>query len=108
MDLRGRQTEISPTERTIPNDPERTLAAPRVDEKSVPGALPAVPLTWRGRARTSSLTVILLCVAAGLVGGLVVVFASTLWQKNDQRAEKTAVRRQTGDAPANPAAKPEN
>jgi ketosteroid isomerase-like protein len=109
MDSRGRQTEISPTERTIPNDLDRTLAAPRFDEKSVQRALPAVPLTWHGKAHMS-LPVILLCAAAGLIGGLVVAFAITLWQRNSSspRAETAAVRQQTGDAPANPAAAPEN
>jgi ketosteroid isomerase-like protein len=99
MELRGRETEISPTERTIPNDPEKTMVAPRFDEKSVQGARPAVPLNWRGRTRTS-LPVILLCVAAGLLGGLVVVFAFTLWQRNSSnpRAETTAAQQQTGGA----------
>jgi ketosteroid isomerase-like protein len=99
MELRGRETEISPTERTIPNDPEKTIVAPRFDEKSVQGARPAVPLNWRGRTRTS-LPVILLCVAAGLLGGLVVVFAFTLWQRNSSnpRAETTAAQQQTGGA----------
>jgi ketosteroid isomerase-like protein len=108
MDLGGRQTEVSTTERTIPNDPDRTLAAPRFDEKSVQRALPAVPLTRRGRARTSSLPVILLCVAAGLIGGLVVAFALTLWKNHDSpRAEAPPAWQQTADAPANPAV-PEN
>jgi ketosteroid isomerase-like protein len=104
MELRGRETEISPTERTIPNDPEKTMVAPRFDEKSVQDARPAVPLKWRGRARTS-LPVILLCVAAGLLGGLVVVFAFTLWQSNHARAETQTAQQQTGDT-ANPAASP--
>lgn len=99
MELRGRETEISPTERTIPNDPEKTMVAPRFDEKSVQGARPAVPLNWRGRTRTS-LPVVLLCVVAGLLGGLVVVFALTLWQRNSNnpRAETTAAQQQTGGA----------
>jgi ketosteroid isomerase-like protein len=99
MELRGRETEIIPTERTIPNDPEKTMVAPRFDEKSVQGARPAVPLNWHGRARTS-LPVILLYVAAGLLGGLVVVFALTLWQRNsgNPRAETTAAQQQTGGA----------
>jgi serine/threonine-protein kinase len=109
MDLRGRQTDVSPTERTIPNDPDRTLAAPRFDEKSVQRALPAVPLTWRGRARASSLPVILLCVAAGLVGGLVVAFALTLWQNNrNQQAETTPAPQQTAEAPLSPSPAPES
>src|SRR5689334_9748421 len=41
---------VSPTERTVPNDSERTLASPRFDEKSIQRARPAVPLTLRGRA----------------------------------------------------------
>jgi ketosteroid isomerase-like protein len=100
MGRRVDDTDVSPTERTIPNDPEKTLVAPRFDEKSIQGARPAVPLTWRGKARSSSLTIIVACVAAGLVGGLVGGVALRLFQKNDPRAETPNARTQAGDGAA--------
>jgi ketosteroid isomerase-like protein len=105
MERRRHEAEISPTERTIPNDPDKTLIAPRFDEKSVQYARPAVPLTWRGKARTS-LPVILLCVAAGVLGGLVVVFALAPWLKNNgPRAETPhAQEQQQSGGTTNPAA----
>ena len=70
MESRRFGAHVSPTERTVPNDPERTLAAPRFDDKSVQSARPAVPLTLRGRARTWPLAIVFTCVLAGLAGGL--------------------------------------
>jgi ketosteroid isomerase-like protein len=83
------------------------MVAPRFDEKSVQGARPAVPLTWRGRARTS-LPVILLCVAAGVLGGLVVVFAVTLLQKNNNPPAQTQIAQRQADSAAGSAAAPVN
>ena len=104
MERRRHEADISPTERTIPNDPDKTLIAPRFDEKSVHYARPAVPLTWRGKAR-SSLPVILLCVAAGVLGGLVVVFALAPWLKNyGPRAETRHAQQEQGVGTTNPAA----
>jgi ketosteroid isomerase-like protein len=104
MERRRHEAEISPTERTIPNDPDKTLIAPRFDEKSVQYARPAVPVTWRGKARTS-LPVILLCVAAGVLGGLVVVFALAPWLKNNgPRAETQHAQEQQSGGTLNPAA----
>ncbi|HEX3558158.1 MAG TPA: nuclear transport factor 2 family protein [Pyrinomonadaceae bacterium] len=100
MGRRVDDTDVSPTERTVPNDPEKTLVAPRFDEKSIQGARPAVPLTWRGKARSSSLTIIVACVAAGLVGGLVGGVALRLFQRNDPRAETPNTRQQAGDGAA--------
>src|ERR1043165_4037239 len=93
---RGRhEAEIRHTERAIPNDPDKTLIAPRFDDKSVQYARPAVPHTGRGKARTS-LPVILLCVVAGVLGGLVVVFALAPWLKNH------GPRAETPHAPGQP------
>jgi ketosteroid isomerase-like protein len=70
MESRSFGAHVSPTERTVPNDPERTLASPRFDDKSVQSARPAVPLTLRGRARTWPLAIVFTCILAGLAGGL--------------------------------------
>jgi hypothetical protein len=57
---------VSPTERKVPNDPERMPAAPRFDDKSVRSARPAVPLTLRGTARTWPIVFVVRCVLAGV------------------------------------------
>lgn len=104
MERRRHEAEVSPTEKTIPNDPDKTLTAPRFDEKSVQYARPAVPLTLRGKARTS-LPIILLSVAAGVLGGLVVVFALAPWQKNNgPRVETPHAQEQQSGGTLNPAA----
>lgn len=108
MGLREHETDVSPTEGTIPDGPERALTAPRFDEKSVQGARPAVPLTRRGVAHSSSLAVILLCVAAGLLGGMVVAVALTLFQKDSGPLPgETAARQQAGGPAVGAAASPE-
>ncbi|MFL6229678.1 MAG: hypothetical protein ACJ741_12975, partial [Pyrinomonadaceae bacterium] len=64
---------------------ERTLSPPNFDENSIHRARPAVPLTHpaartrEGRAR--SLTLVALAVAAGMIGGLVGIFAINAYQK---------------------------
>jgi ketosteroid isomerase-like protein len=83
---------VSPTERTVPNDPERTLAAPRFDDKSVQRARPAVPLTLRGRARAWPLAVVFTCVLAGLLGGLLGGVALMKYQGSKSDAGSTAAR----------------
>ncbi|HST52826.1 MAG TPA: nuclear transport factor 2 family protein [Pyrinomonadaceae bacterium] len=72
-------TFVSPTERTIPNDPERTLATPRFDEKSVQAARAAVPLKLGARVRSWPLAVVVTCVLVGLVGGALVGFGLTYY-----------------------------
>ncbi len=81
---------VSPTERTVPNDPERTLAAPRFDDKSVQRAKPAVPLTLRGKARAWPLAVVFTCVLAGLLGGLLGGVALMKYQGSKSDADSTA------------------
>lgn len=101
MEERGRETSVSPTERTIPGEPEIRLAAPRFDEKSIQKAQPAVPLARGGRAhRTWPTSVVLLCVLAGLAGGVLGGLALTLYQQDDTRAESpvTPQAQATGDA----------
>ena len=99
MEKRGRETSVSPTERTIPVDPDRTLAAPRFDEKSIQKAQPAVPLqksqpavplTGGGKTRRAWPTsVVVLCVLAGLAGGVLGGLALTLYQRDDTRVESS-------------------
>src|ERR1700749_4384683 len=72
-------TFVSPTERTIPNDPERTLATPRFDEKSIQAARAAVPLKLGARVRSWPLAVVVTCVLVGLVGGALVGFGLTYY-----------------------------
>ena len=62
--------DVSPTDNTVPIETERTLASPRFDDKSIQRARPAVPLNLRGRARKWPLAIVLMCVLAGLGGGL--------------------------------------
>ena len=81
---------VSPTERTVPNDPERTIASPRFDEKSVQHARPAVPLTLRGKARTWPIAVVVTCVLAGLLGGLLGGVALMKYQGSRSHTEPTA------------------
>jgi ketosteroid isomerase-like protein len=89
---------VSPTERTVPNDPERTIASPRFDEKSVQRARPAVPLTLRGKARTWPLAVVVTCVLAGLLGGLLGGVALMKYQDSLSQTEPAASSAQPPDA----------
>jgi ketosteroid isomerase-like protein len=76
---------VSPTERTIPNDPERTIATPRFDDKSVQAARAAVPLNLRTRVHSWPLSVVVTCVAVGLIGGALVGFALTYYFRDNPR-----------------------
>ena len=87
MGSRAFDAHVSPTERTVPNDPERTIAAPRFDEKSVQRARPAVPLTLRARAGRWPLAVVVTCVLAGLAGGMLGGIALMKYQAGRSRAE---------------------
>ncbi|HZT57385.1 MAG TPA: nuclear transport factor 2 family protein [Pyrinomonadaceae bacterium] len=89
---------VSPTERTIPNDPERTLATPRFDEKSVQAARAAVPLNLRTRVRSWPLAVVVTCVAVGLIGGALVGFGLTYYFRDNPR---DAQQQAAGDTAAN-------
>lgn len=83
MEHEARATSVSPSEKTIPLDRERTLVAPRFDDKSVQRARPAVPIA-RGRAsRFGSNAVLVACVVAGLLGGMGGGLALLLYQKRN-------------------------
>jgi ketosteroid isomerase-like protein len=92
MERSGFGAHVSPTERTVPTDPERTLASPRFDEKSVQSARQAVPLTLRARARSWPLAVIVTCVLAGLVGGMLGGVALMKYQAGGTNPEPEAER----------------
>jgi ketosteroid isomerase-like protein len=93
---------------------ERTLPPPNFDENSIHRARPAVPLTHppsrasEGRGR--SLTLVALAVAAGMLGGIVGIFAINAYQKRAaattpaQTASATQVGGQSTTAPISTAA----
>jgi ketosteroid isomerase-like protein len=97
MELGSFGAHVSPTERTVPNDPERTVASPRFDEKSVQRARPAVPLTPRGKARAWPLAIVLTCVLAGLAGGLLGGVALMKYQSSRSRSEPNTSSTQPPD-----------
>jgi ketosteroid isomerase-like protein len=90
MERSGFGAHVSPTDNTVPIDPERTVASPRFDEKSVQRARPAVPLTLRGRARTWPLAVVFTCILAGLGGGLLGGVALMKYQGSKANSESTS------------------
>jgi len=98
MAVRQGSAFVSPTERTIPNDPERTLATPRFDEKSIQAARAAVPLKLGARVRSWPLAVVVTCVVVGLVGGALVGFGLTYYFRDGTRE---AQQQAAGDATAN-------
>ena len=79
--------DVSPTDNTIPIEPERPIAAPRFDDKSVQRARPAVPLTMRGRARSWPFAIIFMCILAGLAGGLLGGVALMKYQSSKSNSE---------------------
>ena len=92
MERRGNFDEASPSEKTIPNDPERTVVTPRFDRKSIQSAPPAVPLAAKPAGRRKGpLTFVVLCIAAGIAGGLLGAFLLSSYQRKAQPVyERTA------------------
>jgi ketosteroid isomerase-like protein len=92
MERMGRDTHVSPSDETIPIEPERTVAAPRFDQKSIQSARPAVPLDVRkpARGRTNPAAFVVICVVAGLVGGLLGAFVLSYHQGSKSRPEAAA------------------
>ena len=82
--------DVSPTDNTVPIDTERTLAAPRFDDKSVQRAQPAVPIAPRVRARTWPLAIVFACVLAGLAGGMLGGIALMKYQGSKSRTEPSS------------------
>jgi ketosteroid isomerase-like protein len=95
MESGGFGADVSPTDNTVPIDTERTIAAPRFDNKSVQRARPAVPLTLRGKARTWPLAIVFACVLAGLAGGLLGGVVLMKYQGSKSNSEPTAASTST-------------
>ncbi len=102
MERRGNFDEASPSEKTIPNDPERTVVAPRFDRKSIQSAQPAVPLAAKPAGRRKGpLTFVVLCVVAGVAGGLLGAFLLASYQRKAQpRAQPVATLTPTAERAA--------
>lgn len=83
MEHEARNTSVSPSEKMIPIDREKTLVAPRFDDKSVQRARPAVPIARGATARFGSSAVLVACIVAGLIGGVAGGLALALYQKRD-------------------------
>ena len=82
MERRDNFDEAGPSEKTIPNDPERTVVAPRFDRKSIQSAQPAVLLAAKPAGRRKGpLTFVVLCVVAGVAGGLLGAFVLSSYQR---------------------------
>ena len=92
MERRERETFVSPTEETVPLEAERTVAAPRFDEKSIQRARPAVPLTLGGRLRSWPPAVVVFCLLGGVAGGVLGGLVLTLYQSGGQQAGTEGVR----------------
>ena len=81
MEHEPRATSVSPSEKTIPIDRDRTLVTPRFDEKSIQRARPAVPIARGAARRFGSSALLVACIVAGLVGGVAGGLALALYQK---------------------------
>lgn len=86
MEDEGRATSVNRSEKTFGHDTERTVAVPRFDEKSVRRARPAIPLRESAPRRSWPLALIVLCVAAGLAGGMAGGVIATLFHKGAQNS----------------------
>jgi ketosteroid isomerase-like protein len=87
MERLGRDTHVSPSDETVPIETERTVPAPRFDQKSIQSARPAVPLEVRqaARRRAGPAAFVVLCVVAGLVGGMLGALALSYYLRNNSR-----------------------
>jgi ketosteroid isomerase-like protein len=83
MEKEPRVTSVSPSEKTIPIDRDKTLVSPRFDEKSVQRARPAVPFARGAALRFGSSGVLVACIIAGLIGGVAGGLALALYQKRN-------------------------
>ncbi|HEX6623840.1 MAG TPA: hypothetical protein VF064_09015, partial [Pyrinomonadaceae bacterium] len=83
MEQEPRATSVSPSEKTIPIDRDRTLVAPRFDEKSVQRARPAVPIARDAAGRFWSSSMLVACIVAGLIGGVAGGLGLALYQKRN-------------------------
>ncbi|MCA1633364.1 MAG: nuclear transport factor 2 family protein [Acidobacteria bacterium] len=115
MERRSNFDEAGPSEKAFPDDPERTVVAPRFDRKSIQSAQPAVPLEAKQEGRRKGpLTFVVLCIVAGIAGGLLGAFVLSSYQRKARpRAQPAATLQptaeraasQTADAPPSEAAR---
>lgn len=84
MEERGQSEPVNSPESITSADPERTLAAPRFDDRSVHHARPAVPIQSRGGKRARPLPLAPLAVAAAMLGGGVGLAAFTYFQRHSR------------------------
>ncbi len=85
MEKRSAETHVSSTETTVHGAAGRTVSTPRFDEKSIQRAQPAVPLGSAARRHSRSASFLLLCVLAGLAGGLLGAYVLSLYQRGGTR-----------------------
>ena len=71
MEDKDRVTPVNPSAGTVRADPEKTVVAPRFDEKSIQNAQPAVPLPRRRRGLPWPLSIIVICLVASVAGGVI-------------------------------------
>jgi ketosteroid isomerase-like protein len=106
MEETGRDARVNASAGTVPPEPEAAPAAPRFDDKSIQHARAAVPLGPRGVMRSRSSGLVVLCLAAALVGALVGGVALTLYQREGGKAstpEAKPTGAVGGTAPVEPA-----
>jgi ketosteroid isomerase-like protein len=77
---------VNPQEPEISATPDKTLTTPNFDENSIHHARPAVPLAHgatrtRNGGRAWSLPLVALAIAAGIIGGIVGIFALSLYER---------------------------
>jgi len=87
MEKRPAETHVSSTETTVHGAAGQTVSTPRFDEKSIQRAKPAVPLGSAARQHSRSASFVLLCVLAGLAGGVLGAYVLSLYQRNGSRVE---------------------
>jgi ketosteroid isomerase-like protein len=114
MERESRADFVSPEVSQTSADADRTLTSPVFDENSIHHARPAVPLQATARvARPEggwSPSLIALAVAAGIVGGIIGIFAINFYQRRAAQSSPAQLATTTSasseqTAPANGAAK---
>ncbi|HLM54606.1 MAG TPA: nuclear transport factor 2 family protein [Pyrinomonadaceae bacterium] len=107
MEQRGAERRVNPAEAAVPGAAGVTVAPPRFDEKSVQRAQPAVPLGHRPRLNSRTLAAgALLCVLAGLGGGVVGAYVLSLYQRSGGRYEAAEATRAPAPSAATEQAAP--
>ncbi len=100
MEQDYRTTSVSPSEKTIPMDRDRTLVAPRFDDKSIQRARPAVPLTRRAAKSVWPSMLLVACIVGGLIGGMAGGLGFALYQRRNNANEPRSAASVNDPAPA--------